>query len=70
MDTRKVKNSANLKIKALDHNLTSNRRRWYGHVLRKNKDRIPKKVLNMQLNGKCHNDGNNNLGSMSYKKKK
>jgi hypothetical protein len=27
--------------------------RWYGHILRMNGDRIPKKVLNMKVYGKC-----------------
>jgi hypothetical protein len=52
-DRRKGKISANLKIKALEHKLTSNRITWYGYVLRKNKDGIQEKVLNMELNGKC-----------------
>jgi hypothetical protein len=26
--------------------------RWYGHVLRMNKERIPKKVSNMKVKGK------------------
>jgi hypothetical protein len=29
--------------------LRNNRRKWYGHMLRMNKDRIPMKVLNMKL---------------------
>jgi hypothetical protein len=27
--------------------------RWYGHILRMNEERIPNKVLNMTVKGKC-----------------
>jgi hypothetical protein len=33
--------------------LINYRKRWYGHVLRKNKEEISKKVLNMKIEGKC-----------------
>jgi hypothetical protein len=33
--------------------LINNRIRWYGYILRINKERISKKVLNMKVKGKC-----------------
>jgi hypothetical protein len=31
----------------------NNRIRWHEHILRMNKDEIPKKTLNMKLEGRC-----------------
>jgi hypothetical protein len=33
--------------------LMNNRIRWYRHVLRMDKDRIPDKIFNMKIKGKC-----------------
>jgi hypothetical protein len=40
------------KIKTLEVKLTSNRIRWYEHILRMNEDRISKNVLNVKLKEK------------------
>jgi hypothetical protein len=50
-----MKNRANLNIKTLKGKLTNNRIKWYGHVLRMNEQRIPKKVFNMKVKGKYPN---------------
>jgi hypothetical protein len=42
----------NLKTNTLKGKLTNNIIRWYGHVSRKNVERNPEKVLNMQMKGK------------------
>jgi hypothetical protein len=36
----------------LENILVNNRIKWYGHVLRMNKEKIPKKILNVELKGK------------------
>jgi hypothetical protein len=44
--------------------------RLYGHILRMNEERIPKKGLNMKVNGTCqHQDGNHRLGKMPHRGK-
>jgi hypothetical protein len=40
-------------INILEGKLTNKRMRWYGHILRMNREKIPKKVLNIKLKGKC-----------------
>jgi hypothetical protein len=42
-----------LKLKTSENNLTNNRMRWYGHILRMSEGRTPKKVLNVKVKGKC-----------------
>jgi hypothetical protein len=37
----------------LEGKLTNNKMRWNGYVLRMNEERIPKKLLNMKIKGKC-----------------
>jgi hypothetical protein len=52
----------NFSINMLEHKVTG-----YGYVLRLNKDRITKKVMNAELEGKCrrgNQDGNGSLGKM------
>jgi hypothetical protein len=52
----------------------NNRMKWYKLVLRMNEERIPKKVLNMKVTGKCQRkkdkDGNNRLGKMLQRRRK
>jgi hypothetical protein len=36
----------------LGRQITNNKMRWYGHILRMNGERILKKVLNMNVKGK------------------
>jgi hypothetical protein len=52
--------------------LTSYRIRRNGHILRTDKDKMPKKVPNTKLNGKCptkrlDQNGNKRSGKMSHK---
>lgn len=47
-----IQSRENLKIKILEDKLINNSIRWYRHILRLKKDRIPKKVLNTKLRGK------------------
>jgi hypothetical protein len=49
---RNKKIKENVQLNSLDNKLTHNRMRWCGHVLRMNEERIPKKVLNMNMTGK------------------
>jgi hypothetical protein len=58
--------------------LINYRKGWYGHILRLNEERHPKKVLNIKLNEKCprgwprwehmdrryHAEGRNNIGNL------
>jgi hypothetical protein len=46
------KTEENLKISTLEGKLTTNRIRWYGHILRMDEERIPKKVLITKIKGK------------------
>jgi hypothetical protein len=48
-EIKKLKIRENLKIKTLEHKLINNRRRQCMHVVRVNKERIPKKVLNLRM---------------------
>jgi hypothetical protein len=41
-----------LKTNTVEGKLTNNRIAWYGHVLKLNEERTPKKVLNMKVKGK------------------
>jgi hypothetical protein len=43
----------NLKLNALEGILSNNIISYYGQILRTNKERIPKKVLNIKVKGKC-----------------
>jgi hypothetical protein len=51
----KIKNKIreNLQINILKVILINNRIRLYGHILRVNKERNPKKILSLKLRGKC-----------------
>jgi hypothetical protein len=46
---KKQKIRGNLKINTLEGKLKYNRIRQYEHILRMNKEKIPKKVLNMKV---------------------
>jgi hypothetical protein len=38
-------------MNTLEGKLTNTRIKWYGHILRLNTERIPKKVFNMEVKG-------------------
>ena len=61
------KTHANLKTKALQQKSTTNKIRWYGHVLRNNKYGFPKKDLNIKLNGELPN-GKNKMGTTTWER--
>jgi hypothetical protein len=42
-----------VKLNNLKHKVTNNRMAWYKHILRMNKERIPKKILKKKVKGKC-----------------
>jgi hypothetical protein len=45
------------KVNTLEDKLSDNKIRCYRHVLRMNKEKIPNKVLNMRVKGKCPREG-------------
>jgi hypothetical protein len=49
---RNENTTENVKTNTLEDKLINNRIIFYGHVLRINEDRIPKKILNFKLKGK------------------
>jgi hypothetical protein len=55
----------------LEDKLICTRIIWYGHILRMNEEKIPKKVPTKVLKGRYQEedqdkDGNSRLGKMSY----
>jgi hypothetical protein len=58
----------------LEEKLIDGRIRWYGHVLRVTEERIPKKVLSMNIKGKyqtgrLRSRWEQGLGKLSYGRK-